>query len=171
LWIVVSALLVSLAWWLTAQLLGQVAGESTGAAVRVILETHGLVFAACLMTASVALLFALNRRPGRNVLRGAFWATDVWALCLTGLFLVEAQLKRMTKPALLIETTLLINPVAAVSTAFGMDILRTNWVYDHTSAPEYLFAYPNPLLSASVFVCIAIALLMLAAIRLRRAYR
>jgi hypothetical protein len=105
------------------------------------------------------------------VLRGAFWAEDAWALCLISLFLVEPLLKRMTKPALLIETTLLINPVAAVSTAFGMDILRTNWIYDHTSAPEYLFAYPNPLLSALVFVCMTIAVLMLAAVRLRRAYR
>ncbi len=171
LWIIIAAVLLSLAFWLTAQLGWKFAPLEWGAFTVQLFAAHLLALLAALAFGSMSLLIAINRRPGRNILRGTFWASGAAILCYGGLFLVEPLIKKMSAPRFLIELTLLVNPIAAVSTLKGMDILRTNWVYDQTSAPEYLFYYPAPLWSGVVFVSVAVLVLHLAAYRLRVAYR
>jgi hypothetical protein len=61
--------------------------------------------------------------------------------------------------------------VSAITTAFDLDALRTNWLYDQTDAPQYPFAYPPPLASAGLFALLGGVALGLSAQRLRRAYR
>ena len=170
-WIVVSALLLSLAFWLTAQLGWRFAPEAWKPFAIQLFAAHAIILLASLAFGSIGLLAAINRRPGRNILRGTFWAGGLAMVCYSGLFLAEPIIKKMQTPRLLIEATLLINPIVAVSTLKGMDILRTNWVYDHTSAPETLFYYPAPLWSAILFAVLAEVVLHFAAYRLRVAYR
>ncbi len=171
LWIVVSASLLSLAFFLTAQLGWRFSPEEWKSFAVQLFAAHAIILLASLAFGSIGLLIAINRRPGRNILRGTFWASSLAIVCYSGLFLVEPLIKKMQMPRLLIEFTLLINPIVSVSTLKGMDILRTNWVYDHTSAPETLFYYPAPLWAAILFAVLAELALHLAAYRLRVAYR
>ncbi len=171
LWIVASALLLSLAFWLTAQLGWKFSPEAWKPFAVQLFGAHTIVLLASVALGSVGLLIAIIRRPGRNILRGTFWASSLAIICYSGLFLVEPIIKKMPTPRLLIESTLLVNPIVAVSTLKGMDILRTDWVYDHTSAPETLFYYPSPLWSAVLLAVVAELALHFAAYRLRVAYR
>ena len=93
------------------------------------------------------------------------------ALCLLGILLLNPLLQRMDKPVRLIESALLLNPLSAVSNTLNLDILRTEWIYTRTVAPEFPFLYPSVVASFSVFVLIGLGALALSAIRLRRAYR
>ena len=93
------------------------------------------------------------------------------ALCLLGILLLNPLLQRMDKPVRLIEGALLLNPLSAVSTVLNLDILRTEWVYTRTVAPEFPFLYPSAVASFAVFFLIGLGALALSAIRLRRAYR
>jgi hypothetical protein len=90
---------------------------------------------------------------------------------VTALLLANPLIRRMDKPERLIEALLLINPVVAVTSACQLDVLRTEWIYERTDAPEYPFAYPPPLASAGVFVLLGGGALTLSAARIRRAYR
>lgn len=170
-WILIAAILFSLAFWLTTQLGWRFAPIGWEAFTVQLFAAHLLAFLAALSFGSVSLLIAINRRPGRNILRGTFWASDAAIVCYSGLFLLESLIKKMPAPRFVIEFALLLNPIVAVSTLKEMDILRTNWVYDHTSAPEYLFYYPAPLWSGVIFVVLTLLGLFLSAYRLRIAYR
>jgi hypothetical protein len=170
LWPLISTLLASCAFWLAAQL-GWRFVEGGLHGFGPILSAHLVLFCAVIMVGAVGFLFATRRRPGRVWGRGAVVALLWVALCLTALFLCNPQIQRMNDPTRLIEGTLLLNPVAAVATAYQWDILRTPWLYDHTDAPEYPFLYPPTLASAGIFMLTGLGALGLAALRLRRAYR
>jgi hypothetical protein len=144
------------------------AGEIGGGAVLV---AHLALLCAVLMIGSVAALFATGRRPGRAWGRGAGVALALTVLSMTAILLIDPQVRRMDDPVRLIEGALLINPVAAVATPLKLDLLRTQWLYGHTTAPEFEFAYPPPLASATLFAAIAGAALVMTAWRLRAAYR
>jgi hypothetical protein len=89
----------------------------------------------------------------------------------TALFLVNPSVQTIEDPSRLVEVTLLINPVSAVETALGRDILHTGWIYEHSRAADYLTSYPPPIVSAGIFLTIGLIAHALAVIRLRRAYR
>ncbi len=170
LWPLEAALLASCALWMAAQLgWGFVPGALHG--LGPILAAHLVLLCAVFMIGAVGFLFALRGRSGRLWGRGAAAALLLVAFCLTAIFLSEPQIRRRDDPTRLIEGALLLNPVAAVATALDLDVLRTNWLYDHTSAPEYPFTYPAPLASAGLFAAIGAAALGGAAFRLRRSYR
>jgi hypothetical protein len=170
LWPVLSTLLASCAFWLAAQLGWRfVPGALHG--FGPICVAHLTLLCAVFMVGAVGFLFATRRRPGRLWGRGATVAL-LWALfCMTTLFLANPLLLRLQDPTRLIAGTLLLNPASAVTTAFDMDVLRTNWLYDRTDAPQYPFVYPPPLASAGLFALLGGGALGLSAMRLRRAYR
>jgi hypothetical protein len=170
LWPLEATLLASCVFWLAAQAGWRfVHGPLHG--FGPILAAHLVLLCAVIMVGSVGFLCALRRRPGRLWGRGAALAL-LWAVvCVAALLLCNPQIRRMNDPTRLIEGTLLFNPVVAVATALDLDVLRTNWLYDHTDAPEYPFVYPPPLASASLFALIGLGALGLSALRLRRAYR
>lgn len=170
LWPLLSTLLASCAFWLAAQLGWRfVPGALHG--FGPIFVAHLALLCAVFMVGAVGFLFATRLRPGRLWGRGATVAL-LWALfCMTALFLVSPMLSRLKDPTRLIAGTLLINPVSTITTAFDLDALRTNWLYDQTDAPQYSFAYPPPLASAGLFALIGSGALGLSALRLRRAYR
>jgi len=165
---ILLALALSCAFWLLAFLAPWKAGDIGFGAI---LLAHLALLCSVLMIGSVAALFAGNRRPGRNWGRGAGVALAWAALCLSAILLVDPQVRRMDDPIGLIEGTLLFNPISAVTTPLKLDLLRTQWLYGHTAAPEFEFAYPPPIASAAVFLGIGWAAMAMTAWRLRAAYR
>jgi len=173
-------LLISVSFWTVAQaLLHFVPGAWHGFAP--ILCVHCVLVAAIWMIGSIAYLCALRlphsaKRTGTGGRSGRSWGRGtgialVWTVfCLTLLFLVNPQIRAAKNPQRLIEGTLLLNPAAAVATALDFDILRTEWLYERTEAPEYLFVYPNPLASTVLFALLGITAQAFAAIVLRRSY-
>lgn len=170
LWPLISATLASCAFWLTTQLIWHFA-PGAGKGYGAIFVVHFVLLSAVFMVSSIGYLFAQRRRPGRVWGAGASAGILCASFCLTALFLANPQIRRMNEPQRLIETTLLINPVSAVATALNSDILRTPYLYDRTVAPEYLFAYPDPIKSSCFFLLVGIIALTFSAVRLRRAYR
>jgi hypothetical protein len=136
-----------------------------------VLMAHLVLCCAVTMIGAVSLLCGLRRRPGRAWGRGTAVGLLLTALCVGALFLVNPCVHTLEDPSRLIEGALVINPVSAVGTALGRDILRAPWVYAHTDAADYLFAYPAPMASAGIFTTVGLIAQTLAAIRLRRAYR
>lgn len=170
LWPLTSATLASCAFWLTAQL-GWRFAPGAGKGYGAIFSVHFVLWCAIFMVGSVGFLFAQKRRPGRVWGLGASIANLWAAFCLTALFLANPFIRGSDDPRRLIETTLLINPVSAVSSALQSDILRTPYIYERTAAPEYLFTYPDPIRSSCLFLAVGIIALTLSSTRLRRAYR
>lgn len=170
LWPLFSATLASCALWLTAELIWRSAVE-TGSGYEAILAAHIVLLCALLMVGSISFLFAQRRRPGRSWGRGAV-AGLLWALfCLSALFLSDNMIRRLHQPRTLIESTLLLNPAAAVATALQADLLRTPLLYERSAAPWYLFTYPGPWCSSLLYLGIGGVMLALSAARMRRAYR
>jgi hypothetical protein len=170
LWPLAFALLLSGLFWSAAQIrFAFVEGAAYGLAP--IWEAHAVVACATYMVSAVAFLGALRNPPGRAWGRGIILSLLMAGGCVTALFVLDPLILRMAQPQRLIEGALLINPVSATAVSLGLDILRTDWLYTHTSAPEYLFAYPSPLVSAGAFVLIALAAQWLSAWRLHRIYR
>ncbi len=175
------ALLISFGFWTVAQaILHFVPGAGYGFAP--ILCVHFVLGAAVWMIGSIAYLSALRLphpggksrsegRSGRSWGRGTGSALFWTVFCLTLLFLVNPQIRAAKNPQRLIEGTLLLNPAAAVATSLDLDILRTEWLYERTEALEYLFVYPNPLGSASLFSLLGVTAQVFAALVLRRSYR
>lgn len=170
LWPLFSTLLASVAFWLAAQL-GWRFQSGAGNGYGPILVAHLVLFGAVFMAGAVGFLFAGRRRPGRVWGRGAFVSLVWCTLCVTGLFAADRWLDRLKDPTGWIDAFLLANPISAVTTALGMDVLRTNWLYDRTVATQSLYAYPSPFASTAVFAALGSISLALAALRLRRAYR
>jgi hypothetical protein len=170
LWPLLSATLASCAFWLAAQLVWRFA-PGAGKGYGAIFVVHLSLLCAVFMVGSIGFLFAQKRRPGRVWGAGASVAVLWTAFCVTALFLAEPLIRRQNDPQRLIETTLILNPVVAVTTALESDILRTPYLYERTSAPEYLFTYPAPLASSALFLTLGLVALVFAALRLRRAYR
>ena len=170
-WPVISAILASCALSLMIQvgwrpiLPSSVYGYLSIGMMHIVLLTAALCFSA------IALLFAIRRRPGRAPARGLFAGVAAATLAIGGLFLANSIIPRMDNPAGLINSLLLINPAVAASTSLHVDVLRLNWVYDHTESTAYPFMYPNPVASCSLFMGISLGATGLAAIRLRNAYR
>jgi hypothetical protein len=170
LWPLISALLASCAFWLAAQLVWRFV-PGPGGGYLPILIAHLTLLLAVQMVGAVGFLFATKRRPGqlwgRGTVAGLFWT----AACLGGVLLLDPVWSRLNAPARLIEVALMINPAVAAATAFGMDVLRSNWLYDRTVAPQYPFLYPAPLASAAFFLAVSLVAKTLATVRLDRAYR
>lgn len=93
------------------------------------------------------------------------------ALCLSAILLTNPQIQRMENPVRLIEGTLLVNPLCAVTTSYKLDLLRTRWLYSRSNASEFAFEYPPPLASAALFLGVALATQGLTALRLQRLYQ
>jgi hypothetical protein len=170
LWPVISSLLASCAFWLSVQIAWRSA-PGAGSGYLSIFLVHIVLLCAVYMIGAMGFLFALRHRPGRIWGRGALFGTGWAVLCLTTILLINPLIRRMDNPTALINAALTINPATAATTALNMDVLRLRWLYDHTDAPEYPFAYPSPLLSSAIFAGIGLAAQGLSALRLRRAYR
>jgi hypothetical protein len=167
LWPLLAAILASGAFWAVAQACRHFMPGGLGA----LLTAHLVLLCAVGMTGAIGFLSALKRRPGRAWGRGAGAALLTVTLGVTGLFLANPQIRRMDDPTRLIAGALLVNPIAAVATACDLDLLRIPWLYSHTEAHDYPFAYPAPLASAGLFASVGLAAQGLSALRLRRAYR
>lgn len=170
LWLPISIVLASCAFWLTTDL---IAHHAIGhvAAFSAILQAHLVLLCFVGMTGALAFLCALRRRPGRNWGRGVGVALLAMVGMTGALFAANPLIDRMDDPSRFIKVTLWINPVAAVTGPFQIDLLREGWLYNRTDAHDYPFAYPPPLASALLFALAGSGAMGLSALRLRRAYR
>lgn len=125
---------------------------------------------AVLGTAGSSLLFSSRSSPGRSVVRGAVLVTLLHLSSCLLVLIVNPIMARQNNPINLIQDTLLINPVAAISTPLKLDLLRTKWVYDHSVAPDYSFRYPRWWISALLFLGMGIFSTGIASWRLNKVY-
>lgn len=143
------ALLLSLAGWSALALLW--GGPSVGQVALGHALVLGHVLALGLAGQALA---ALLRQP---TLAGPL-AVGCLAIGATAIVLVEPLLARSGPPEWWIALALVVNPLTAVGTALGLDILRTPWIYSLTSAPEYRFAYPSPWLTLALYTALTLVL-------------
>ena len=170
LWLPISMVLTSCAFWLVADLIAHhVAGHAT--VFGALFQAHCVLLCFVGFLGAIAFLCALRRRPGRNWGRGAGVAFLAMVGCTGALFALNPLIDRMNDPSHLIEAGLWVNPVAAVVGPFQIDLLREDWLYNRTDAHDYPFVYPWPAASALLFALAGSGAIGLSARRLRRAYR
>ena len=169
LWVPILSLALSCALWLFAHGIRPFV-HSADNGVAPVLLMFLTQFLALISTGALSMLFALTRKPvsnwGRGALIGAGWSM----FSLFGILLCNAGLRRMDDPVRLINALLLINPATTAASALNHDILRRNWIYERTIAPQYLFSYPLIWQSVLFFGAFALFALCAASWRLRRAY-
>ncbi len=121
-----------------------------------VLEAHFVILCELYAIAGISVLASANIQGGRSWIRGPLVALLTHIASILGLFLMNGWLVASHNPVPLIRRLLLVNPITAVCTCLNFDLLRVNWVYGRTTAPEFDFKYPAPLASASVFMALAL---------------
>lgn len=169
-WIPVTITFASTAFWLLICLFRNV-GIGTETSYQAVFGAHAGILLFTCAVGSVAFLCSLKRRPGRNSIYGASVSLAIAVLGVTAIKLINPVIGRMDNPLTLIDSALLINPAACVTTAFHLDILRNDWLYSQIQAHDYQFSYPPVAASCTLFMAVGIAAAAAAAARLRRAYR
>jgi hypothetical protein len=170
LWPLMTAVLASAALWLGIQLALKPVPGGTGA-YGAIASAHLVLLSSVYVVGALAQMAAIHRRSGRRAILGAAAGAGLSALCIAAILLINPLIRRSEDPRWMIETALLVNPCAACASALDLDVLRTNWLYDRTEAPAYAFVYPPAPATAALFAACGTCALMIAAARLRRAYR
>ena len=170
LWPLASLLGLSCAGWTCLQIGVRFVPE-TWSGIKQIASVHLLLLCGAWLAGSVGFVFAIRLRPGAVWGRGASVALGTSALCLGGIVLVNPLVQRMNDPVPLINGTLLLNPLAGAASALKVDVLRMQWLYAHTDAHDYPFAYPAAWMTAGVFFMLGAICLCVAAWLMRRAYR
>jgi hypothetical protein len=164
LWPILLAITLSSVFWFATQAVWHLPGG-----IGAILRLHFVVLSAVYLMGTVGALCAVRRGPGRAWGRGVSVALIVMLGCTLTILLADQQIRRMDDPHRLIEAALLINPVAGATTALQLDLLRAPWLYEHSAAPEYEFAYPAPMATAGLFCACGLLALFATALRLRHA--
>lgn len=169
LWVPILTLTLSCVLWLFAQGIWRFV-HVTDNGVAPVLLMFLIQFLALISTGALSMLFALTRKPASNWGRGALIGAGWSMFSLSGILLCNDVLRRMEDPTRIINGLLLINPATTAASALNHDILRRNWIYERTIAPQYLFSYPGVWQSVLFFGILAIFALGAASWRLRRAY-
>ncbi len=169
LWVPIFSLTISCSLWLSAQGVWRFV-HVTNNGVGPVLLMFLTQFLAIFSTGALSMLFALTRKPASNWGRGALIGAGWSLFSLSGILLCNAGLRRMDDPVRLINALLLINPATTAASALNHDILRRDWIYERTIAPQYLFSYPVVWQSVLFFGVMAFFALGAASWRLRRAY-
>lgn len=130
-----------------------------------------VIDAFALMIGSVGFLAAMERRPGRNSIRGMLVSLAVAVFCITGLFLLNGVFPKFNDPTLFINSVLFLNPSTAATSALDLDVLRMDRFYDYSVVPQYPFLYPPALATAVGYLVVAGICAWIASLMLRRAYR
>ncbi len=168
-WIPVTMILSSAVFWLSANLAaGRFGTEPMYGAV---IEAHVAILVFTLFLSSVAFLFAVKRRPGRNLVSGLSAALAIGTLCVSAIWLINPIVARLNEPGKVIQTALLINPGVTTASAYQVDILREEWLYNHLLAQDYPFYYPPVWVPCTLFLAAACGMMGLSAAALKRAYR
>ncbi|CCW34471.1 hypothetical protein CTKA_00510 [Chthonomonas calidirosea] len=135
-----------------------------------ILKAHVALLSTLFLFASIGCLAAGKASPGRSITRSLIVGYLLFFLLITDLFVFNPVLNTLQNPTDFFVALLFMNPVVAVTTPIKFDLLRTQWVYDHTSAPDYPFQYPSWLHQGLVFFGITLLLLLIAQKRCAKAY-
>jgi hypothetical protein len=163
-----TMVLSSAAFWLGANLVAVRYGTQpqygpvVGAHITILLFSFAL--------GGIAYLCSIKRRPGSNPVAGVCAALALGAICVSATWLVNPVIVRMDSPSRLIETTLLINPAVCIASAYQVDILREEWLYNHLQAQDYPFYYPSVSASCVLYLAAGCSAMGLSAVCLRRAY-
>ena len=169
LWPLAVLLGVSCAGWTCLQLGTRFVPEM-GTGIKQIWSVHLVLLGSAWLAGSVGFVFATRLRPGAVWGRGAVMGLGTAVLCLGGIVLVNPLVQSLHDPVPLINGTLLLNPLAGAASALKVDVLRTRWLYAHTDAHDYPFAYPAAWVTAGVFLVIGAICIGAAAWGMRRAY-
>jgi hypothetical protein len=164
-----AVLLYSGLMWSLAQAGARVVPAEEGG-FGAILLAHVILVCVLFMTGAVAFAVqtgARGRSWGGGVAVGLLLNTALIASPL----LVNSRVQVMDDPSGVLQLLLLVNPVFAVESAMGRNILRAPWVYAHTSAADYLLDFPSPLTTAGLFFCVGLAAYAVSAWKLRAAFR
>ncbi len=121
-----------------------------------VVDAHVVVLSVLCAAGGVSALASAKLRGGRSWSIGPLAAFTFHGLSIFALFMVNNWLLKAQNPVPVIQGILLINPVTAVCTCLKFDLLRVNWVYGKTIAPEFDFQYPGALISASLFALVSL---------------
>jgi hypothetical protein len=135
-----------------------------------LLKAHLVLLSTLLLFAALGCLGSGKSSPGRSTTRGLIIGYMLFFLLTIDLFLFNPILNTMQNPTSSIVALLFMNPVVAVTTPIKFDLLRTQWVYDHTIAPDYPFQYPHWPYQMLVFLGLTLLLLLIAQKRCAKAY-
>ncbi|HEV2471336.1 MAG TPA: hypothetical protein VGS41_01645 [Chthonomonadales bacterium] len=133
-----------------------------------LIEAYLIIAAACAAACAVGYTIA-SRRSG-SLVSGAACAVGMLAWSLGAIFALNGAIGRMDNPAPVVESALLVNPAAAALTAMQVDTLRMPLFYQWSDAPDYPFAYPSPVATASLYLAAAAAAASVSAAGLKRRY-
>lgn len=134
-----------------------------------ILQAYVALFVTALFFSALGYLFAGKNRPGRDALRATLIGLLLYVLLVGGIFFANPWLEYMENPTHTIELILTANPIVVVTSPIKFDLLRTQWVYEHTIAPDYPFLYPSWELQSLLFSLGATIAILLTSYRLQKA--
>ncbi|HLI49018.1 MAG TPA: hypothetical protein VKV18_10055 [Chthonomonas sp.] len=135
-----------------------------------VLKAHLILLSTLFLFGAIGCLVSGKSSPGRSTTRSLIVGYTLFLLLTTDLFLFNPILNTMQNPTSSIVMLLFMNPVVAVTTPIKFDLLRTQWVYDHTIAPDYPFQYPRWPYQMLVFLGLTLLLLLIAQKRCAKAY-
>ena len=169
LWVPITTILLSMVFWLCANLAAARFGGAPQFGAVFAAHLAVLMFACWLGT--IGFLCSVKRRPGSNPVSGFAAALAIGAVCVSAIWLVNPIIGRMDSPEKLIEAALVINPAVDIASAYKIDIVREEWVYNQLRAPEYPFLYPSVSTSCILFLVAGCSAISFSGAALRRAYR
>lgn len=123
------------------------------------------VASARLLLAAIAALAGaaawLASRVWRDVYDAAAVVYLAMVLAVGGVVIAAPLLARLSNADTLIGALLAANPLVAMASATGFDVMRTEWLYRATPIGQRLFAYPSWYAAASLYAAAAAICLML----------
>lgn len=136
-----------------------------------VVQAHLVVLAALCTVSAVAVLVSSKRSGGRSWWRGTFGGMLVFMTGVLALFTLNGWLASAQNPVPVIQRILVFNPVTAVCTSLNFDLLRVNWIYGRTIAPEFDFRYPGVWKTTSALFLLCALAVTVAGLRVDRALR
>jgi hypothetical protein len=136
-----------------------------------VVQAQLVVLAALCTVSAVAALVSSRGNGGRSWWRGTFGGMLVFMTGVLVLFTLNGWLANAQNPIPVIQRILVFNPVTAVCTSLNFDLLRVNWIYGRTIAPEFDFRYPGVWSTNIALFLICAVAVSVAGLRVDRAMR
>lgn len=95
---------------------------------------------------------------GRSYPFSAHISYLIMALLVSSVYLSEFIIDRFDEPSRFISVLLHLNPIIAIASTLGYDILRSRYIYELSPIPMYRFIYPSWHLTFLLYMALAICL-------------
>jgi hypothetical protein len=95
----------------------------------------------------------------------------IMALLVSSVYLSKFIIDQFDEPSRFISVLLHLNPIIAISSTLGYDILRSRYIYELSPIPMYRFIYPSWHVTFLLYMVLAICLFGMALWCFKRSFR